>query len=109
LSKNNFVSQAASRRHPRLDHTTRLSPNTIVDKGASVHQLYLVPKFSSASPFISISCLEAKFTMPGLVSATGVLAFLADEEPELKVYALQTLNDDVDTVWTEVAGSLSDM
>ena len=47
--------------------------------------------------------------MPGLVSATGVLAFLADEEPELKVYALQTLNDDVDTVWTEVAGSLSDM
>ena len=47
--------------------------------------------------------------MPGLVSATGVLAFLADEEPELKVYALQTLNEDVDTVWTEVAGSLSDM
>ncbi|CAI4214512.1 unnamed protein product [Parascedosporium putredinis] len=47
--------------------------------------------------------------MPGLVSATGVLAFLADEEPELKVYALQTLNDDVDTVWTEVAGSLSDI
>ncbi|KYK57650.1 Armadillo-type fold protein [Drechmeria coniospora] len=45
--------------------------------------------------------------MPGLVSATGVLAFLADEEPELKVFALQTLNDDIDTVWTEVAGSLS--
>ena len=47
--------------------------------------------------------------MPGLIFATGVLAFLADEEPELKVYALQTLNDDVDTVWTEVAGSLSEM
>ncbi|UKZ75766.1 hypothetical protein TrVFT333_003460 [Trichoderma virens FT-333] len=45
--------------------------------------------------------------MPGLVSATGVLAFLADEEPELRVFALQTLNDDIDTVWTEVAGSLS--
>ncbi|KOS23332.1 26S proteasome regulatory subunit rpn2 [Escovopsis weberi] len=45
--------------------------------------------------------------MPGLVSATGVLAFLADEEPELKVFALQTLNDDIDTVWTEVAGALS--
>ncbi|KAG6042104.1 hypothetical protein E4U41_005652 [Claviceps citrina] len=45
--------------------------------------------------------------MPGLVSATGVLAFLADEEPELKVFALQTLNDDIDTVWTEVASSLS--
>ncbi|KJZ75388.1 hypothetical protein HIM_05314 [Hirsutella minnesotensis 3608] len=47
--------------------------------------------------------------MPGLVSATGVLAFLADEEPELKVFALQTLNDDIDTVWTEVAGSLSQL
>ncbi|KAH7166310.1 armadillo-type protein [Dactylonectria macrodidyma] len=45
--------------------------------------------------------------MPGLVSATGVLAFLADEEPELKVFALQTLNDDIDTVWTEVAAALS--
>lgn len=47
--------------------------------------------------------------MPGLVTATGVLAFLADEEPELKVFALQTLNDDIDTVWTEVAGALSQM
>ncbi|KAL2163332.1 hypothetical protein VTH06DRAFT_5389 [Thermothelomyces fergusii] len=44
--------------------------------------------------------------MPGLVSATGVLGFLADEEPELKVFALKTLNDDIDTVWTEVAGAL---
>lgn len=44
--------------------------------------------------------------MPGLVSATGVLGFLADEEPELKVFALQTLNDDIDTVWTEVASAL---
>lgn len=47
--------------------------------------------------------------MPGLVTATGVLAFLADEEPELKVFALQTLNDDIDTVWTEVAGALGQM
>ncbi|KAL2260106.1 hypothetical protein VTK26DRAFT_6010 [Humicola hyalothermophila] len=45
--------------------------------------------------------------MPGLVTATGVLGFLADEEPELKVFALKTLNDDIDTVWTEVAGALS--
>ncbi|KAH8655252.1 armadillo-type protein [Xylariales sp. PMI_506] len=44
--------------------------------------------------------------MPGLVTATGVLGFLADEEAELKVFALQTLNDDIDTVWTEVAGAL---
>ncbi|KAG8666487.1 hypothetical protein FPOAC1_011294 [Fusarium poae] len=45
--------------------------------------------------------------MPGIVSATGVLAFLTDEEPELKVFALQTLNDDIDTVWTEVAAVLT--
>ncbi|KAI0018592.1 26S proteasome regulatory subunit rpn2 [Xylariomycetidae sp. FL0641] len=44
--------------------------------------------------------------MPGLVTATGVLAFLAEEEPELRVFALQTLNDDIDTVWFEVAGAL---
>jgi hypothetical protein len=47
--------------------------------------------------------------MPGLVSATGVLGFLADEEPDLKIFALETLNDDIDTVWTEVAGALSQM
>lgn len=51
----------------------------------------------------------AILTMPGLVTATGVLGFLSDEEPELKVFALQTLNDDIDTVWTEVAGALSQM
>ncbi|CAK7225214.1 proteasome regulatory particle base subunit [Sporothrix eucalyptigena] len=45
--------------------------------------------------------------MPGLITATGVLGFLADEEPELKVFALNTLNDDIDTVWTEVAGAVS--
>ncbi|RDW89726.1 26S proteasome regulatory subunit rpn2 [Coleophoma cylindrospora] len=44
--------------------------------------------------------------MPGLTSASGVLGFLSDEEPELKVFALQTLNDDIDTLWTEVAGSV---
>ena len=47
--------------------------------------------------------------MPGLVRATGVLALLADEETELKVFALSTLNDDIDTVWFEVAGALSQM
>ncbi|KAH8816568.1 putative 26S proteasome regulatory subunit rpn2 [Xylogone sp. PMI_703] len=44
--------------------------------------------------------------MPGLTTATGVLGFLSDDEPELKVFALQTLNDDIDTLWTEVAGSV---
>ena len=48
-------------------------------------------------------------TMPGLTSASGVLGFLYDEEPELKVFALQTLNDDIDTLWTEVAGAVGQM
>lgn len=47
--------------------------------------------------------------MPGLVTAVGVLAFLADEETELKVFALKTLNEDIDTVWIEVADALSQM
>jgi hypothetical protein len=52
---------------------------------------------------------NTKLIMPGLTSASGVLGFLSDEEPELKVFALQTLNDDIDTLWTEVAGSIGQM
>ncbi|KAJ6437350.1 benzoate 4-monooxygenase cytochrome P450 [Purpureocillium lavendulum] len=72
-------------------------------------QLLAAPAFRKLPPpSPSPSALpRAAIAMPGLVSATGVLAFLADEEPELKVFALQTLNDDIDTVWTEVAGALS--
>jgi 26S proteasome regulatory subunit N2 len=44
-----------------------------------------------------------------LTSAGGVLAFLREDETELQVFALKTLNDDIDTVWTEVADSLSHM
>lgn len=48
--------------------------------------------------------------MPGLVSsAAGTLACLDDDEVELKVYALKTLNIFADTWWTEIAGSLSQM
>lgn len=44
--------------------------------------------------------------MPGIASASGVLGFLADDETELNVFALQTLNDDIDTLWTEVATAI---
>ncbi|KAI1262768.1 26S proteasome regulatory subunit rpn2 [Xylariaceae sp. FL1019] len=47
--------------------------------------------------------------MTTLVTATGVLAFLADDEVELKVFALQTLNEDIDTVWFEVAPAVTDI
>jgi hypothetical protein len=56
-----------------------------------------------------ITSANTILTMPGLTSASGVLGFLSDEEPELKVFALQTLNDDIDTLWTEVAGSIGQM
>lgn len=58
---------------------------------------------------LSFKLFRQLANMPGLITATGVLAFLADDEPELKVFALQTLNDDIDTVWTEVAGALGQM
>lgn len=38
-----------------------------------------------------------------LITATGVIALLSDDEVELQVFALQTLNEDIDTVWFEVA------
>jgi len=47
--------------------------------------------------------------MLNVITAPGVLAFLGDEPPELKVFALKTLNDDIDTIWTEVAAVLSQM
>ncbi|KAI1314020.1 armadillo-type protein [Xylaria venustula] len=47
--------------------------------------------------------------MAEIVTATGVLALLADEEVELKVFALQTLNEDIDTVWFEVAPAVTDI
>lgn len=55
----------------------------------------------------SINC--TKLNMPGLTSAAGILGFLYDTEPELKVFALETLNEEIDTVWTEVAGSVAQM
>lgn len=45
--------------------------------------------------------------MKALTSAVSLLSFLFDEETELKVFALQTLNADIDTLWTEIAGSVN--
>ncbi|PGG98296.1 hypothetical protein AJ80_09557 [Polytolypa hystricis UAMH7299] len=44
--------------------------------------------------------------MVGLVSAAGLVGFLSEPDPELKVYALKTLNSQVDLLWTEIAGSV---
>ncbi|KAL2890508.1 26S proteasome regulatory subunit rpn2 [Ceratocystis lukuohia] len=45
-------------------------------------------------------------TMSASSAAKGILGFLHDEEPDLRVFALQTLNDDINTVWTEVASAV---
>ena len=81
------------------------------------HRQYLLSNSTITTPTYSCTAvndlrrppIHQSFKMPGIVSATGVLAFLTDEEPELKVFALQTLNDDIDTVWTEVAAVLTQM
>ncbi|KAI4226680.1 MAG: hypothetical protein L6R36_002993 [Xanthoria steineri] len=47
--------------------------------------------------------------MPGLSSAAGVVGFLSEPEPELQVFALQVLNEQIDSLWTEVAASVGDI
>ncbi|CAO2657655.1 Nn.00g037810.m01.CDS01 [Neocucurbitaria sp. VM-36] len=45
--------------------------------------------------------------MVGLTSAAGVVGFLAEPDPALRSFALQRLNEDIDLLWPEVAGSVS--
>ncbi|KAL1961064.1 hypothetical protein VTO42DRAFT_4952 [Malbranchea cinnamomea] len=44
--------------------------------------------------------------MVGLVSAAGLVGFLSEPDTELKIFALKTLDAEVDTLWTEIAGSV---
>ncbi|PSN69845.1 26S proteasome regulatory complex, non-ATPase subcomplex, Rpn2/Psmd1 subunit [Corynespora cassiicola Philippines] len=45
--------------------------------------------------------------MVGLTSAAGVVGFLAEPDPALRSFALHRLNDEIDLLWPEVAGSVS--
>ena len=47
--------------------------------------------------------------MVGLVSAAGLLGFLSEPEPQLRGFALSQLNEQVDLLWTEIAGSIGQM
>ena len=47
--------------------------------------------------------------MVGLTSAAGVVGFLSEPDTELKVFALQTLNEQIDSLWTEVAASIGEI
>ncbi|KAL1656875.1 proteasome regulatory particle base subunit [Didymella pomorum] len=45
--------------------------------------------------------------MVGLTSAAGVVGFLSEPDPALRSFALRQLNDQIDLLWPEVAGSVS--
>ena len=48
--------------------------------------------------------------MVGLTSsAAGLLGFLSEPDAELQAFALQRLNQDIDSCWTEVSGSIGQM
>ncbi|PGH10316.1 26S proteasome regulatory subunit N2 [Blastomyces parvus] len=44
--------------------------------------------------------------MVGLVSADGLVGFLSEPDPELKIFALKALDSQVDLLWTEIADSI---
>jgi 26S proteasome regulatory subunit N2 len=44
--------------------------------------------------------------MVGLTSAAGLVGFLSEPDPELQTFALRTLDETMEFLWTEVAGSL---
>lgn len=45
--------------------------------------------------------------MVGLTSAAGVVGFLSEPDPALRSFALHRLNEEIDLLWPEVAGSVS--
>jgi len=47
--------------------------------------------------------------MVGLTSAAGLVGFLSEPDPALQAFALETLNDEIESVWTEVSGSIGQM
>lgn len=47
--------------------------------------------------------------MVGLTSAAGLIGFLAEPDPDLRVFALNRLNDEIELLWPEVAGSVGQM
>ncbi|KAL6716527.1 proteasome regulatory particle base subunit [Lecanora helva] len=47
--------------------------------------------------------------MVGLTSALGVVGLLSEPDPELQIFALRKLNEEIDTLWTEVVGSVGEV
>ncbi|KAH8700175.1 putative 26S proteasome regulatory subunit Rpn2 [Talaromyces proteolyticus] len=44
--------------------------------------------------------------MVGLTSASGLVGFLSEPDPELRVFALKTLDAEVDVLWTDIVDSI---
>jgi hypothetical protein len=61
----------------------------------SLHKSPLVPTISA--------------TMVGLTSAAGLVGYLSEPAPELQVFALEQLNEEMDSIWTEVSASIGQM
>lgn len=47
--------------------------------------------------------------MVGLSSAAGVVGYLSEPDPELQIFALRKLNEEIDSLWTEVVGSIGEV
>jgi 26S proteasome regulatory subunit N2 len=47
--------------------------------------------------------------MVGLTSAAGVVGLLSEPDADLQIFALQKLNEQIDSLWTEVAGSVGEI
>ena len=47
--------------------------------------------------------------MVGLSSAAGVIGFLSEPDYELQIYALRKLNEEIDSLWTEVVDSIGEI
>ena len=47
--------------------------------------------------------------MVGLTSAAGVVAFLSEPDHDLQVFALRTINDQIETLWAEVAATVENV
>ncbi|KAH0565664.1 hypothetical protein GP486_000938 [Trichoglossum hirsutum] len=45
--------------------------------------------------------------MVGLTSAAGLVGFLSEPDPELRVFALKKLDEEIDLLWAEVADSIA--
>ena len=47
--------------------------------------------------------------MVGIASAAGLVGFLSESDPQLRVFALKTLDAQIDLLWIEVVDAIPQM